>query len=97
MVFLSYCYEKIAMGLSWYFPFIAVRLLCELCCCIAVILPWLCSGIPVALLWACCGLAAASLWYRCGIVVELLWTGAVLMWDDILLWDYCLGIAVWFL
>ena len=59
------------------------------CCCdIAVEL----LGISVVLLWACCRLAAALRWYRCGIVVELLRTGAIFMWDDILLWD-CLGMA----
>ena len=48
------------------------------CCCdIAVEL----LRISVVLLWACCRLAASS---RC-IVVELLSTGAMFMWDDILL------------
>ena len=88
MVFLCHCFES-AVGLLWYFPFLAVGLLCDFCGGVAVILLWNCLGFP----WSCCRLAAASLWYRYGVAVESLWTSGIFMWDDNLLWD-CLGMAV---
>ena len=67
VVFLCHCFES-AVGLLWYFPFIAVGLLCDLCGGVAVILLWNCldfRGIAVGLLSSCCGIEVVPLWY-CG-------------------------------
>ena len=87
VVFLCHCFES-AVGLLWYFPFIAVGLLCNLCGGVAVMLLWNCLGFP----GYCCGLAVVLLRHRGGTAVVLLLSccGPVLYLCGM---TFCCGIA----